>query len=46
MLREILDIHLAEIADAHVLGYESLVYILENHHVEEFAAEVETCSRG
>ena len=46
VLGEVLDVHGAEVPYAHVYGDESLVYILENHPVEQFTAEVETGCRS
>jgi len=40
VLGKVFHIHLAEIADAHVLRDEGFVYVLENHHVEQLAAEM------
>ena len=45
VLGQILDIHLAEITDTHVLSYECLVYVLESHHVKELPAEMKSCGR-
>ena len=42
VLGKVFHIHLAEITDAHVLRDEGFVYVLENHHVEQFAAEMQT----
>ena len=45
MFGKVLDIHLAEMSDTHVKGDECFVYVLENHSVEELAAEVEAGGR-
>ena len=42
VLREVLDVDAAEVADTHVDGDEGLVNVLENHPVEQFTAEVES----
>ena len=46
MLRQVLYIHFTEVPDSHVEGDECLVYILENHSVEELAAKVEAGCRS
>ena len=46
VLGKILDINGAKMADTHVQGYESLVYVFENHPVHQLAAEMQTGSRS
>ena len=46
MLRKVFHIDFPEVSDSHVKGYERFVYVLEDHSVEELAAEVESCSRS
>ena len=43
VLGKVLHVYLAELSDTHVYGDERLVYILEYHPVEQFAAEMRAC---
>ena len=46
VLGEVLDVHRAEVADAHVHGDEGLLDVVEDHPVEQLAAEMEAGRRG